>query len=393
MGVRVVLTSIGRFHLFDLARELHRRGMLERIFTGYPRWKLETEKDIPQEKIGTFPWLQTLYMGMGRFGINLEGMAGTRLARWAHDTLDRYVAGNLPECEVFLALSGSGLHSGRLAQRRGAAYVCDRGSSHIRYQDSILREEFQRWGDQFQGIDPVMMAREEAEYETADAITVPSTFAYRSFVESGVPADRLRLVPYGVNLQRFGKAADPDPDRFEVLFVGQVGYRKGVPYLLEAFRRLRHPKKRLRIVGTLQAEMKRYLARCPPPEGVVLTGAVPQEALRGIMSRAHVMVLPSIEEGLALVQAQALACGCPVIATPHTGAEDLFTDSREGFIVPIRSAEAIAEKLQLLADDPDRRVAMSEAALRRVAEIGGWNAYGERMAAVLREPVGADRAH
>jgi len=96
------------------------------------------------------------------------------------------------------------------------------------------------------------------------------------------------------------------------------------------------------------------------------------------MSRSHVLVLPSIEEGLALVQAEAMACGCPVIATDHTGAEDLFEDGTEGFIVPIRHADAIAARLQQLADDPDLRARMSEACIARVRRLGGWHEYGSR---------------
>ena len=68
-------------------------------------------------------------------------------------------------------------------------------------------------------------------------------------------------------------------------------------------------------------------------------GVVGQERLAELMSTSHVMVLPSIEEGLALVQGQAMACGCPVIASTNTGAEDLFTDGVEGFVVPIRDPE------------------------------------------------------
>jgi glycosyltransferase involved in cell wall biosynthesis len=120
---------------------------------------------------------------------------------------------------------------------------------------------------------------------------------------------------------------------------------------------------------------------------VEILGHIPQPELKQIMSRSHVMVLPSIEEGLALVQAQALACGCPVIGTHHTGAEDLFTDGKEGFVVPIRDPRAIADRLQLLADEPQRRAAMSEAALRRVKEMGGWEEYGNQMAQVMTDFV------
>jgi len=105
------------------------------------------------------------------------------------------------------------------------------------------------------------------------------------------------------------------------------------------------------------------------------------------MSSSHVMVLPSVEEGLALVQAQAMACGCPLISSTNTGGEDLFTDGVEGFVVPIRSPEAIAARLQQLADDPALRQRMSEAALARVRQIGGWHQYGEAWAKLLRELI------
>ena len=94
------------------------------------------------------------------------------------------------------------------------------------------------------------------------------------------------------------------------------------------------------------------------------------------MSRSHVMVLPSIQEGFGMVQAQALACGCPVIATQNTGAQDLFNDNIEGFIVPIRNPSSIVEKLQFLADNTEIRELMSAKALAKVRNIGGWSSYG-----------------
>jgi len=378
--VKVSLVCLGRFHHFDLALQLDKRGMLEHFYTGYPLWKLKGE-DLPLERVTTFPWLMTPYMALGRWGMLKEPLQ-RKLAWLAHETIDAHVSRNLPPCDVLFVLSGSGLKCFREASRRGIKTVCDRGSSHIRYQDAILREEFSRWGEHFPGVDP-MMAKEEAEYEAADLVTVPSEFAMRSFVEMGLPGTKLRKVPYGVDLRRFGKTAEPTHDLFEVLFVGQVSFRKGVPYLLDAFERLHHAKKRLRIVGAIQPEMARYFKRYPPNGEVEFLGSLPQVKLKDFMSRAHVMVLPSVEEGLAYVQAQAMACGCPVIGTTNTGAADLFTDGVEGFIVPPRDPNAIAERLRLLADDPLRRKRMSEAALKRIAMLGGWDDYGAGIAEVL----------
>ena len=96
------------------------------------------------------------------------------------------------------------------------------------------------------------------------------------------------------------------------------------------------------------------------------------------MSRSHVMVLPSVEEGLALVQAQAMACGCPVIGTYNTGAEDLFSDGQEGYIVPIRDAGALVKRLQHLADHPEQRAEMRHRALAKIRSLGGWHQHVEK---------------
>jgi glycosyltransferase involved in cell wall biosynthesis len=122
-----------------------------------------------------------------------------------------------------------------------------------------------------------------------------------------------------------------------------------------------------------------------PMDGVEMIGSVPQAELAAMMSRSHALVLPSIEEGLALVQAQALACGCPVICSTNTGGEDLLSDGVEGFIVPIRDPGAVAERMQRLADDPELQGRMRAAALERVRLIGGWREYGDRWERLLRE--------
>lgn len=371
--MKVVLGCIGKFHHFDLARQLEERGVLERIFTGYPRWKLGQE-GLPPERIATFPWLQTPYMARGSFGLN-SVVLERELAWWCNQTFDRHLARRLPTCDVLVTLSGCGLAAGQVQLRRGGRWICDRGSCHIAFQNGILAEEFQRWRRPFRGVDPRVMAKEETEYATADLITVPSAFAYRSFLARGVPAHKLARVPYGVDLCRFQPMAKPGEGDFQVLFVGQVSLRKGVPYLLEAFRRLKHPHKKLVIVGAVQPEMRPLLRNLG--EGIELRGPRPQEEVKMWMSRSHVMVLPSIEEGLATVQAQAMACGCPVIGTTHSGAEDIFTDGLEGHIVPIRDADAILDRLEQLVGDPQLRASMSEAGLARVRNLGGWREYGD----------------
>jgi glycosyltransferase involved in cell wall biosynthesis len=374
--MKVVLSTIGKFHTFDLARELHARGALEAIFSGYPELKLREER-LPRSRIHTFPWLHAPYMA----GFQHRRFLGNRLNRfWEYldkTTFDRFVSTHMPACDVFVGLSGSALTSGKVAQANGAKYVCDRGSSHIRVQDQLMHEEYARWDVKYAGTNPRVIDLEEAEYAQSDCITIPSTFCVRSFLSRGVPATKLKRLPYGVNLERFHATTTPDTRQFDILFVGSMSFRKGAQYLLQAYAQVKHPRKSLTFAGGIDHNFIDLMRkRSLWSQNAHVLGHVPQARLKDIMSRSHVLVLPSIEEGLAMVQAQALACGCPVIGTENSGAEDIYTDGKEGFIVPIRRADEIAKGLQIMADNPALRLGMSEAAIARVKQLGGWRVYG-----------------
>lgn len=386
--MKVSQISIGRFHHFHLARQLEKHNLLEAIFTGYPRFKLKDEPGIPQLKIHTFPWLQASYMARGRVGFDRWDWLNREWAWQAHETLDRHVCSRLHAPTVLLALSGSGLHAGRRAQELGGLYICDRGSSHIRVQEELLQEEYARYGARWRGIDPRSIEKEEAEYDQANWISIPSQFCYASFLEKGVSAAKLLKIPYGSPLERFYPEARPgsNPEEFRILFVGAAGPRKGFIDLLQAFERLRHPSKRLLLIGSLASEAQELLAASDQAR-ITFLGSVDNANLRQYYSQASVFVLPSIEEGLAMVTGEAMACGCPVIASTNTGASELITDGIEGFIVPIRSPDVIADRLQQLADQPELRERMGQAALARVQALGGWDAYGDAWAKHIQSAV------
>jgi len=383
--MRIVQAVFGVFHHFELARELERRGHLSKIYSTFPWTRLRRE-GISKEKVQTFPWLHVPEILLQRRRVR---------SKWLYDQLgyanalafDEWTLRRIPECDAFIAISGAGLKTGALVQQRGGRFICDRGSTHIRYRAELVEAEHLRWNlPEGSQDDPRDLAREEAIYDLADAITVPSTYSRQTYIDRGIPSSKIHVLPYGVLLDRFQKVADPPTGRFEVLYVGRISLPKGFPYLLEAFARLRVPNKHLTVIGGVQPEMKSVLAKLPQ-DSVTYTGTMPQLQLKEHMSRSHVMVMPSLDEGMALVQGQAMACGCPVIATTNTGASDLFTDGIEGFIVPIRDPDALTARMQQLADDPALQASMSEAALRRVRSIGGWGDYGNQWEALLTSMV------
>ncbi|SRR5579875_996384 len=369
--MRVGIATSTRFHIFDLAREMERLGHLQNLYTGYPRSRVDV---VPRSKVRSFPWFVT--------ATALAARAHISAPAWfkANDAVsfDRWVTRNLEPCDVFHALSSYGLESHQAARERyGALTVCDRGCSHMLFQQEIGREECERWGFPMTPTHPRIIERELAEYETCDLITIPSRFAWRSFVAKGVPESKLRLNPYGVDIQAFRPVPKGD-DIFRVLFVGHLSARKGLLYLLQAVKSLRLPKFELWLIGSKMRETPAIVAG--HEDLFRYQGVIPRTELYKYYSQGSVLVLPSIEDGFGMVMAEAMACGLPVIASTNTGGEDLFTDGVEGFIVPIRNPEAIREKLVDLYEHPEKREAMGRAALARVRSLDGWGNYGRKMA-------------
>ncbi len=374
--MRAVLTAPSKFHFFELGAQLESRGLLEALVTGYPKGRV-SRLGVSPDRIRSRPLCHVPYRVLLKLGLEYEVFDKT--------TFDWIVSKTLPQADVLMAMAGSALWTGTEAQRRGMGFVLDRPCSHIGVQNRILIEEARREGIAFPGIHPVVVSREQEEYRRADLITVPSSFALRSFLEMGFDEKRLRLIPYGVDLSSFYPSKTPAPDRFDVVFVGLVGLRKGVVHLLRAFERLNHPRKRLLIVGHVQRPLARILAGFRERLEIVVTGHVTHAQVRDYMSSSHAFVLPSVEDGYGVVMSQAMACGTPVVASTNTGAEMLYRDGEEGFIVPVGDDDALLDRLQRLADDPALIDRMSKAALATIRGVGGWDTYGDQVAAMLAE--------
>jgi starch synthase len=383
--MRVIQAVFGVFHHFELAHQLNRRNYLLRIYSTWPWARLKRE-GLPHDFVRTHPLLHTTDYLLRQTPL-YSPQLDVRFSEWTALSFDAWLRRRIEPCDAFIAISGAGLTTGPLVQARGGKFICDRGSTHQRFQYQVVSEEYRRWKVPFAAPQEHIVRREEAIYAIADAITVGSNVSRQSFIEMGVSPEKVHVIPYGVRLDQFRPSIAPARDSFDVLFAGQISLRKGIPYLLEAFQRLRHPRKRLTIVGAMQEDVRQILNTLPT-ENVTFTGNIPQPELAAIMSRSHVLVLPSVEDGFGLVMAQAMACGCPVIASSATGAEHLFADGEAGYIVAPRDTGALADRLQQLADDPALRERMSAAALARVQHLGGWNRYGELWDGLLHELTG-----
>jgi glycosyltransferase involved in cell wall biosynthesis len=370
--MRVTLSVYGRFHGFDLARELERQGALERLISSYPS-RVAQRFGVPRERfVSLLPF--ELY---GRAARRLPAALRRRLEPLAHGPFAAAAARCLPaRPEVFVGWSGSSLAALAEAQRRGALTVLERGSAHIEAQCELLEGAYRAAGLRPELPPASIVARELEEYRRADLIAVPSSFVAQTFLRRGFAPERLLINPYGVDLERFRPAPELAPGLC-VLFVGRASIRKGAHLLLEAFAGLEDPSARLCFVGPVERELEPWFTRFADPR-VRRIGPLPQAELPPHYRAASLFCLPSYEEGMAMVLFQAAASGLPLLITPNSGGSELLAGGRAGFEVPPGDVTALRAALERARDQRLLLESMGQAARARVAQGYGWADYGRR---------------
>ena len=377
--MKVTYTAPNRSHHYLYAAALAKAGCLHRFVCGFSRFSPRAALPEAGDCLLRADQVQNLYLASLK--LRLPEFFSEELAFLSKKWLDRLSEGPARESDIFLFYSGAGLGTAKKLGATGAIRVVEAVNSHVLVQEQIMREEHRRLGLPPPRFHAREVARRVEEYRLADAILCPSSFVKKSFEQQGHAPEQILVVPYGIALQPQVGATAHDPNIFRVLYVGQISPRKGLRYLFEAFKQLRHPRKELWIVGPTTHQTG--IENLHPPDGTRFLGVLKGDELARAYREASVFVLPTVEEGLALVLGEALSYGLPVIATDQSGAADLFEDGREGFIVPIRSPDAIAERIRQLADDPAARDRMSEAARERARNLQGWDATGRRLVEAL----------
>ena len=371
--MKVTISVAGRFHAFSLAHELETRGHLERLISSYPRKEIQ-KYGIPRSKTSSILRKEIIQRGWSKLPSVVNRLYDPQYA--IHNLYDKRAARYIEPTDIFVGWSSFALHSLRIARKKGATIVLERGSSHIEHQKEVLEREYAEFGKEHAVVHPKILEKELQEYRETDYISVPSKYVKRTFTERGFDEKKLIHVPYGVDLSQFKQIKKTD-GAFRIVFAGKLSIRKGVHHLLRAFAELNLPNTELFMLGSMTSEMKPYAKQYS--KNVVFAGRKPQNELYKYYSQGSVFVMPSIEEGLAMVQPQAMACGLPLICTTNTGGDDLIRDGKEGFVIPIRDREALKEKILYLYENQEKAARMGEQAKKRVSSGFTWSDYGDRM--------------
>ena len=351
MKLKIGIVVHGRFHAFDVARELLRRGHDVTLLTNHPPWSAE-RFGIPRQCVLS-AWPQGVADRL------TQKLSSEKLCiwpeAWLHRWFGRWAASRIvKECwDAVVCWSGVGEETFLTLSGKGVLRICNRGSSHIRTQARLLQEESLRVGVSCECPSPWMIAREEREYALADVLCVPSTFAKQTCIQEGVVPDKVALVLLGVDTRAFRPSLDVIESRcariisgepLRVLGVGTISFRKGVWDLAEILKVLRSEPFSFRFVGPIESQAAPVVSRLR--DYATFLPAQPQKDLPSHYAWGDVFLLPTIEDGFQLVLGQAAAAGLPILTTSHGAGLDLVHEGMTGWVLPVRNPGDFVQRLR-----------------------------------------------
>lgn len=398
----------GNANVREAAKSLYDAGMLSGFFTSIA-WEPSTLTDrilpsglrkelgrrsypgIPKELIRSSPWREMARLGALRMGWRNAVHPETGVFRLDAVIRDiqrkaiRDIArGSQPD-----AIYGYGNNElFAEAQRRGIRRIFDLVFTYHAVYTKLLKEERElkpEWAATLTSLydSAAELARKDRDLELADVLIVASRFTAHTLKSfPGTLTSRIFVVPYGAPPAGPPRLSTSPHDPLRVLYVGRLSQQKGISYLFDAVKLLDRNKVRysLTVLGRPPVqipELTRALANCRWIE------SAPHSEVLKVMREHDVLVFPTLFDGFGLVILEAMAQGTVVIATPNCAAPEIFDDGKEGFIVPIRSPEAIAQRLTKLAEDRDLLARMSEAARLKAISLD-WAGYRAKLLDAVR---------
>jgi glycosyltransferase involved in cell wall biosynthesis len=388
-GLRVNIAVCGRFHFHNYVRYIHEQGLLGRFFYSHRLSTGARALGVPAEHLANLWVTEYAYAAHARL---LGGWKLRQATAFYTEVWQALVRSRWRRCDLLhMMVHGSAIRLARQAHAENAMVLGEPVNAHALDLHALLEDESDR-----QGLGRLeytaVMRRQVDELELCDRLHVASHLLKRSYVAHGYPADRISVFSYGIDVERFSPGSRGDEtarrSKFRVLCVGQISARKGQIYLLEAWKKLKLPNAELVLIGAIAPGMERVLRQYSDIFSHI--AMVPNEDLPNHYRQADVMVLPSIEDGFSIVANEAMACGTPIIVTENNGASEVVENGKQGFVVPIRSTDEIASRLEFLYREPAAGREMGRVAADFCRARLSWQRYAIKLCEVYRSVVSGD---
>jgi len=416
--MRVVIASVTKQHAYPAALAADQSGFLRQFITSLYykpeglryrllerairnsgrsgdllRIRARRQEGLADDRVVSIFWPEFAELVWRRSSLLSHVLHPDSATYLKNEVFDWLVAQNLPPCDIFHGFEQCALFSSRKAKELKAVTILDQPVIHRALWDRLEGEERRKvclpvsqrpfWYNEH-------IQRKHKELECADYLFVGLEFVRKSFVDAGFPADRIFLIPYGVDLGvAFRPVERPRRKTFNILFVGQISWYKGLHYLLDAYDLLPSENVSLTIIGMVHPEwlpyFKERFRRLRNPLNYL--GIVAHDELARYYAEADVFVFPSLGGGIGLSVYEAMATGLPVITSDG---DVVIRDGVDGIVVPAHETERWANALLQLKETEELRRRLGASAAERVRSFG-WDAYRARIIQAYREIAERDR--
>ncbi|MBT3831394.1 MAG: glycosyltransferase family 4 protein [Gammaproteobacteria bacterium] len=334
--------------------------------------------DIPEQKIRSrnlrsLLWTSQLKLAAGFPSTNNMYRGYCEVGRKFACSVARQLDSHYPQNTVYFGYDTTSLEI--MEKLRKENVLCVVGQvDPCRTEIELVREEAKTWpGWQANALEvpQVFFDRHEAEWELADKVIVNSEFSRQALISQGVISNKIAVIPlaYEPQVQPEIQENEKTPvftnvRPLKVLYLGQVNLRKGIQYLMKAAATLPQGLVTIDVVGPIHIS---EAAVKTAPDNLVFHGPVTVDKIRDWYLQADVFVLPTLSDGFAITQLEAMAHGVPVITTPNCG--DVVEDSADGYIVKPRDAEALATAITKYLQEPQSLAGHRAAAIRKSTQF------------------------
>lgn len=392
-NVRAVLSAleqVGKLALFQTTVAVQKSDWyIQLLPTKIGKELLRRTYQLPSSKVSRHPYRELIRLVASK--VRAHSLIAHEIG-WAsidsvYRDLDYHVAKQLPtnlkshQLSAVYCYEDAAFHTFKAAKQLGLKCFYDLPIAYWETSQRLLREEAERlpaWEPTLVGTrdSQTKLQRKAEELDLADVAICPSKFVYDSLPATVRQTKKCVIAEFGspeiqLNTQNSKDTKLP----LRLLFVGSMSQRKGLADLFAAMKLLNRSDVELVVMGSSLMPMEFYYAQLP---NFTYEPTRPHKAVLQLMQTCDVFVLPSIVEGRALVQQEALSCGLPLIVTANAGGEDLIDEGKTGFLVPTRSPQKIAEKIAWFADNRHKLDEMSILARQKAAQIT-WNNYCKKM--------------
>lgn len=375
--MKISIIVNGRFHFYDLARELSSLGHDVLLISTLPVYYIKRRTKLDSSKIRSFIALEVLKRIIERlklYNVKFDILQKKLFGIYSFSKLDK-------SSRALIFFAGNGWFSKYLLSIKNDLHlIADEGSAHPCTVNKLLNDEYCRIGLKRNTASRTILDKEtNIQYKVADYVVVPSTFVKNSLILNGINQEKIFVNPYGVDIEAFCPSNVRVLDsKFRIMFCGLLSIQKGSHIFLELASYFKgYENIEFIHVGGIDKEMSKIL-NSYSLSNFKHYAPVQQEELSSFYNSSDLFILPSIQDGFAMVVLQAMACGVPVICSKNSCGPDIIEHGIDGFVVDPVDLQSYISYIKILYKDRVLLSKFKSIVRKKMVNNFTWQMYARR---------------